>query len=88
MLEKISHRGPAGRYLLEDKSCTLGVVWPNSQPEAGLFLECSRIATDGVDNGHFAMATAETFIFKRDPVGAAPCILAMPQMDRSLLRRR
>jgi asparagine synthase (glutamine-hydrolysing) len=47
-------------------------VWPNSQPEAGLFLECSRIAIDGVDNGHFAMATVESFIFKRDPVGAAP----------------
>jgi asparagine synthase (glutamine-hydrolysing) len=72
MLDKISHRGPAGRYVLEDKSGTLGVVWPNSQPEAGLFLERSRIAIDEIDNGHFAMAAAEGFILKRDPLGAAP----------------
>jgi len=72
MLNKISHRGPAGRYVLEDKSGTLGVVWPDSQPEAGQFLKRSRIAIDEVDNGHFAMAAAEGFILKRDPVGVAP----------------
>jgi asparagine synthase (glutamine-hydrolysing) len=72
MLDKISHRGPAGRYLLMDKACTLGVVWPNSQPEAGSFLEHFRIAIDEVDNGHFAMATADGFILKRDLVGASP----------------
>jgi asparagine synthase (glutamine-hydrolysing) len=72
MLNKISHRGPAGRFVLEDKSCTLGVVWPDSQREAGQYLERSGIAIDEVDNGHFAMACAEGFILKRDPVGSAP----------------
>jgi asparagine synthase (glutamine-hydrolysing) len=72
MFDKISHRGPAGRYVLEDKSGTLGVVWPHSQPEVGRFLEHSRIALDEVDNGHFAMATAYGFLLKRDPVGASP----------------
>jgi len=72
MLNKISHRGPAGRYLLEDKSCTLGVVWPDSQREAGQYLERSGIAIDEVDNGHFAMASSDGFLLKRDPVGASP----------------
>jgi hypothetical protein len=88
MLDIIARRGPAGRYVLEDKSGTLGVVWPDSQPEAGRFLERSRGAIDEVDHGHFAIATAEGFILKRDPVGVAPCILAMPPMDRYLLHRR
>jgi asparagine synthase (glutamine-hydrolysing) len=72
MLNKISHRGPAGRFVLEYKSGTLGVVWPDSQREAGQLLERSGIAIDEVDNGHFAMANADGFILKRDPVGAAP----------------
>jgi asparagine synthase (glutamine-hydrolysing) len=71
MLDKISHRGPAGRVVCADKSCTLGVVWPGSQPETGRVLERSRIALDQVDNGHFASATAEGFLLKRDFVGAS-----------------
>jgi asparagine synthase (glutamine-hydrolysing) len=72
MLDKIAHRGPAGRTVLTDKSCTLGVVWPDSQPEAGRLLEHSKIAFDKVDDGHFAMASADGFLLKRDLVGAAP----------------
>jgi asparagine synthase (glutamine-hydrolysing) len=72
MLDKISHRGPAGRLVHEYRSCSLGVVWPGSQPEAGMFLERSRIALDEVNRGHFAMATADGFLLKRDLVGAAP----------------
>jgi asparagine synthase (glutamine-hydrolysing) len=72
MLDKISHRGPAGRVVCADKSSTLGVVWPGSQPEAGRTLERSGIALDEVDNGHFASASADGFLLKRDPVGAAP----------------
>jgi asparagine synthase (glutamine-hydrolysing) len=72
MLEKITHRGPAGRYVLEDKLVTLGVVWPDSQAEAGPFLEHSRISIDEVDNSHFALVAAQGFMLKRDPVGAAP----------------
>jgi asparagine synthase (glutamine-hydrolysing) len=72
MLDKLSHRGPAGRAVLTDKSCTLGVVWPGSQASAGRLLERSRIARDEVDNGHFARASAEGFLLKRDLVGVAP----------------
>jgi len=72
MLDKLSHRGSAGRYVLTDKSCTLGVVWPASQPDAGWLLESLRIAFDKVDNGHFAMASADGFLLKRDLIGAAP----------------
>ncbi len=72
MLDKLSHRGPAGRYVLKDKSCTLGVVWPGSQPDAGKLLERSKIALDEVDRGHFARASADGFLLKRDLVGAAP----------------
>jgi asparagine synthase (glutamine-hydrolysing) len=72
MLDKIAHRGPAGRYILNDKSCTLGVVWPGSQPDTGKLLEGSKIAIDEVDNGHFSRASADGFLLKRDLVGAAP----------------
>ena len=72
MLDKIAHRGPAGRYVLTDRQCTLGVVWPDSQPEAGRLLESLRIAFDEVDNSHYATASADGFLLKRDLVGAAP----------------
>jgi asparagine synthase (glutamine-hydrolysing) len=72
MLDKIAHRGPAGRYVLMDKACTLGVVWPDSQHEAGRFLERTRIALDEADKGHFASASADGFLLKRDLVGTAP----------------
>jgi asparagine synthase (glutamine-hydrolysing) len=72
MLDRISHRGPAGRSILMDKSCTLGAVWPTSQPETGRLLEGLKIAFDEVDKGHFASASANGFLLKRDLVGAAP----------------
>ena len=72
MLDKLAQRGPAGRYVLTDKSCTLGVVWPTSQPDAGRILEQTRIALDEADNGHFARASADGFLLKRDLVGAGP----------------
>jgi asparagine synthase (glutamine-hydrolysing) len=72
MLDKIAQRGPAGRYVLTDRSCTLGVVWPASQPDAGWLLESLRIAFDEVVNGHFAMASADGFLLKRDLLGVSP----------------
>ncbi len=72
MLDKIAHRGPAGRSVLADKTCTLGVVWPGSQPDTRKLLERSKIALDEVDNGHFARASADGFLLKRDLVGIAP----------------
>jgi asparagine synthase (glutamine-hydrolysing) len=83
MLDKIVHRGRAGRTVLTDKSCTLGVVWPSSQPDAGLSLDHLKIALDKVDNGHFASASADGFLLKRDLVGAAPLYYGRTA-DRSL----
>jgi asparagine synthase (glutamine-hydrolysing) len=72
MLDKISHRGSAGRNVREFGSCTMGMVWHDSQHEAGRLFEHSRIAIDEVDSSHFAMAIVDGFLLKRDPVGVAP----------------
>jgi asparagine synthase (glutamine-hydrolysing) len=72
MLDKISHRGSAGRNVREFESCTMGLVWQDSQHEAGRLFEHSRTAIDEVDSGHFAMAIVDGFLLKRDPIGVAP----------------
>jgi asparagine synthase (glutamine-hydrolysing) len=72
MLDKIAQRGPAGRYLLSHRSCTLGVVWPDSQSESGRLLEQSKIAFDLAGNAHSAVVSADGFVLKRDLLGIAP----------------
>jgi len=71
MLDKISHRGPAGRQVIETPRGTVGVVWPELQAETQTYLVQSHMAMDELDGGHFAMAS-EDFNLKRDPLGVAP----------------
>jgi len=71
MLDKMIHRGSAGRAVLETPQTTMGVSWPRLQSKAGIYLEKFHIAMDEVDSGHFALVS-EDFMLKRDPLGVAP----------------
>lgn len=73
MLERISHRGPGGREILETEEATLGVVWTRAQADTAFNRERKEIADDA-GAGHFALVRSEkgTLVLIRDELGAAP----------------
>jgi len=71
MLDRMAHRGSAGRAVVETSVGTMGVIWPQPQFEAGVYLEKTQAAMDEVGAGHYALA-AKDFSLKRDPLGVAP----------------
>ena len=74
MLDRIAHRGRAGRGVIETANSTLGVVWTKVQEGAGEILEKDKTVFDGAGPGRFASAreTADGLSLTRDPLGAAP----------------
>jgi asparagine synthase (glutamine-hydrolysing) len=74
MLDELTHRGPAGRKIVEGDGCTLGLVWPSPQAEAATLLEQSHVAQDKAGDGRYASAQAKAggCVLKRDPLGVAP----------------
>lgn len=74
MLEKMSHRGPAGRLITEVGDYTLGVNWPESQPVVEDLLTNNFCAADLVNGNRMAQAEAhpDQIILRRDAVGVAP----------------
>jgi len=74
MLDRIQHRGPAGREIIETQGATLGVVWPSYQGQAGtVLLEC-QTARDGEGDWHLAQAEVVDgrLNLTRDNLGLAP----------------
>jgi asparagine synthase (glutamine-hydrolysing) len=73
MVEKLAHRGPAGKAIVEGKTATLGAAWSRTQFAAGQsLLVQSHIAQDGMGHGHLALAEGDVFLLKRDAIGVAP----------------
>ena len=81
MLDKIAHRGPAGRAVVEANGATLGVVW--TEPKAASFSDLieESLVQDAGAEGHLAeaQATSEGLTLVRDQLGRAP--LYHGQMD-------
>jgi asparagine synthase (glutamine-hydrolysing) len=74
MLDKITHRGPGGRKVMEIEGATLGIVWSTSQTNARAALERDGIVHDGHGEGHLALAKAAggKLMLMRDQLGVAP----------------
>ncbi len=74
MLDKIAHRGPAGRDIIEARGCTLGLVWTRSQADAATMLQQAYLARDeaGLERLAQAQATPSGLLLKRDRLGIAP----------------
>lgn len=74
MLDRMAHRGQKGRLVVEPGSVTLGIDWPQAQPQAFRTLLEQDMATDQVAVGQFARAKAigGTFALIRDPLGVTP----------------
>jgi asparagine synthase (glutamine-hydrolysing) len=74
MLDRIAHRGRAGRAVKSFKGGTLGIVWTKSQERAAADLLENRRVADAADEGHFAGAEIREgrIILFRDSLGAAP----------------
>ncbi|MDI6808565.1 MAG: asparagine synthase-related protein [Candidatus Eisenbacteria bacterium] len=72
MLEKIEHRGRAGRLVVEIEQATLGVAF-NDRNATALALEQNTVR-DYAGKWHFAEAKVsdEKVLLSRDPVGVAP----------------
>ncbi len=74
MLDKIAHRGPAGRRVVEVEGGTLGVVWTKAQEISVGNLEQRQCVRDEGGDGHFAEARVVdgSLVLCRDQLGVAP----------------
>lgn len=74
MLEKISHRGDAGRKIVDNDAATMGIVWTESQGGEGNRLKQKLEARDHAKSGHLACARIEDeeIVLIRDEIGVAP----------------
>ncbi len=74
MLDKIAHRGGAGRVTMSVKGATLGIVWPEPQRFALADLQHRSLVHDAVGEGHLAQAQVVDgrLVLTRDPLGVAP----------------
>lgn len=74
MLDKINHRGPWYREIIETDVATIGVVCPVYQKNVSETLKNHHIAEDRNNQWHFAMAMVKdnTLILQRDFLGVKP----------------
>lgn len=74
MLDRMAHRGQAGRLVVQPGGVTLGIDWPESQSQAIHLMLEQNLAADQVSDGQFARAQAigGTFALSRDALGVAP----------------
>ncbi|TLN28428.1 asparagine synthase [bacterium] len=83
MLERMAHRGGAGRLVRETGGVTLGIAWPPAQPRADRALLERATVSDEVAAGQFARAQAAgvTLTLARDPLGVAPLYFGRTPAD-------
>jgi asparagine synthase (glutamine-hydrolysing) len=74
MLDKISHRGPDYRKVIEYDEATLGAVWTKAQENQMYNLEQRQSVMDRVSGGHIAFAQIRKNKLEliRDQLGVAP----------------
>jgi asparagine synthase (glutamine-hydrolysing) len=74
MLDKIEHRGPDDRKVVEHDEATLGAVWTKTQEDQMSNLEQSHSVMDCVSGGHIACAQIRKNKLEliRDQLGVAP----------------
>ena len=74
MLEKISHRGLAGRKIKSVKGATIGMVCAEAQINSLDRVEKKNEVVDVSGSGRLALAKVreDGVFFKRDPIGVAP----------------
>lgn len=84
MLERMSHRGPKGSLTRSTGGVTMGVCWPQGQPDAGEKLRKSGRAEDVVSDSHYAWAETDgrTIKLSRDPLGVSPLYYGWNSDDR------
>jgi asparagine synthase (glutamine-hydrolysing) len=78
MLQKMAHRGPAGRAVYETDAGTLGVAWTGLQASAKDVLECGGTAQDAAGATRLARAGVKDgrLTLTRDSLGIAPLYYA------------
>lgn len=74
MLEKISHRGNAGKEVRGMKNATFGIVCADAQVDSLVQIRQKNEVADGYGAGHLALVKAnkDGIILKRDHLGVAP----------------
>ena len=74
MLEKMAHRGQAGRDVFEVEGVTLGVIWPKAQATSADDLRQANRVQDRAGEERLAQAevTPKGLVLKRDLLGVAP----------------
>jgi len=74
MLDQITHRGPAGREIIETPGATLGLVYSLADSAAIEDLKERGVARDGEGRGRLAEARieGERLVLTRDALGVAP----------------
>ena len=73
MLDKIAHRGRAGREIIASEDATLGVVWTEPQAESVSQLKKENAVADDAGSGHLAYAQVKDgkLTLLRDHLGVA-----------------
>ncbi|MCK5578777.1 MAG: asparagine synthase [Planctomycetes bacterium] len=74
MLDKIAHRGPAGREVVELDSATFGIVYTKIQKVSADNIKKEKTVRDAASDGHCAQAqlTDKGLVLQRDELGVAP----------------
>ena len=74
MLDKLSHRGKAGRKIIETDNATIGVVWSIPQKDFAFGASEKICVQDYAGNGHIAKAEIADgkLLLRRDELGIAP----------------
>lgn len=81
MLDKITHRGRAGREIMENGSATLGLVYSEIQTSSIPRMREEYTVEDEAESGHSASARVEdgNVILIRDQLGVAPLYYGFDQ---------
>ncbi len=74
MLNKLYHRGKAGRKIIETDNATIGVVWSMPQKDSAFSASEKIYVQDYAGNGHTAKAEVSdgNLLLQRDELGIAP----------------
>lgn len=74
MLDRIAHRGGAGREIIEADGGTLGVVWTESHSDSIHTVKQGNTVRDNSGNGHFSQAKICNghLMLMRDQLGVVP----------------
>ncbi|MDQ1351311.1 MAG: hypothetical protein QG657_1613 [Acidobacteriota bacterium] len=74
MLDRMAHRGPAGRKIIETEGATLGIAWTGLQETSATVLEQEQILRDEAGSEHCAEVKISGGhpSLMRDPLGVAP----------------